>query len=75
MTEWEVLHHHNGPKKYHVVGGGAVSVAVIGGYLQGGGHSPLAPAFGLAADHLLAATVVTPEGHVLEVRRSFASIL
>jgi FAD/FMN-containing dehydrogenase len=34
------------------VGGGAVTVSLAGGYLQGGGHSPFSPIYGLAADNV-----------------------
>lgn len=51
-----------------VVGGGDHSVG-LGGYLQGGGHGPLSSQFGLGADQILQATVVTTEGRVLVVNR------
>ncbi|KAL4751930.1 hypothetical protein BDW72DRAFT_212340 [Aspergillus terricola var. indicus] len=34
----------------------------IGGYILGGGHSPLSSVFGLAADQVLSMEVVTPDG-------------
>lgn len=34
----------------------------MGGYIQGGGHSPLSSLYGLAADQVLSAEVVTPGG-------------
>lgn len=37
----------------------------LGGYIQGGGHGPLASTHGLAAQQVLQATVVTTEGDVL----------
>ncbi|KAF8260277.1 FAD-binding domain-containing protein [Lactarius quietus] len=36
------------------VGGGAVTVSPAGGYIQGAGHSPFSPIYGLAADNFLA---------------------
>ncbi|KAM3421970.1 hypothetical protein BST61_g2347 [Cercospora zeina] len=36
-----------------------------GGYIQGGGHGPLAPTHGLGAQQVLQATVVTTTGEVL----------
>ncbi|RDA92316.1 hypothetical protein CP533_3265 [Ophiocordyceps camponoti-saundersi (nom. inval.)] len=45
-----------------VVGGMCASVGYAGGYFAGGGHSPLSGLFGLAADHVLAINVVTPDG-------------
>lgn len=47
-----------------IVGGGAKSVG-ISGYISGGGHSILAPRFGLAADQVLEMQVVTPGGEIL----------
>ena len=47
-----------------VVGGDDPDVG-IGGYLTGGGHSPLSGQFGLAADNVLELKVVTPAGDVL----------
>ncbi|GJN81772.1 hypothetical protein PLIIFM63780_005307 [Purpureocillium lilacinum] len=47
-----------------VVGGGAKSVSV-GGYVSGGGHSTLAPRYGLAADNVIQVEVVTPQGQIL----------
>lgn len=34
----------------------------IGGYIQGGGHSPLTSIWGMAADHVLSIRVVTADG-------------
>ncbi|CAL1547280.1 unnamed protein product [Lymnaea stagnalis] len=52
-----------------VVGGSAHTVA-MGGYTQGGGHSPIGRMFGLAVDNLLEATVVTADGKVHTVNSS-----
>jgi FAD/FMN-containing dehydrogenase len=38
------------------------TVGVMGGYLLGGGHSPLSSIYGMAADHILGFEVVTPIG-------------
>ncbi|KAK6329819.1 hypothetical protein TWF730_006117 [Orbilia blumenaviensis] len=45
-----------------IVGGGASTVSCIGGYLQGGGHSPLSSIYGMAVDQVLEMTVVLPDG-------------
>lgn len=37
----------------------------LGGHIQGGGHSPLSSTYGLAADQVLQATVVTTDGRIL----------
>ncbi|KAK7962383.1 FAD binding domain-containing protein [Apiospora aurea] len=47
-----------------VVGGASKKVAV-GGYLTGGGHSILAPRYGLGADQVLEMEVVTPMGNIV----------
>lgn len=47
-----------------VVGGASKTVAV-GGYLTGGGHSILAPRYGLGADQVLEMEVVTPMGDIV----------
>jgi hypothetical protein len=39
----------------------------LGGYLTGGGHSPLSTAYGMAADNILELTVITPSGLKLTV--------
>ncbi|KND91631.1 6-hydroxy-D-nicotine oxidase [Tolypocladium ophioglossoides CBS 100239] len=49
-----------------VVGGGGKSVGV-GGFISGGGHSTLAPRFGLAADNVIQIEVVTPMCKILTV--------
>ncbi|CAH0020792.1 unnamed protein product [Clonostachys rhizophaga] len=49
-----------------VVGGGAQTVS-LGGYLTGGGHSPLGLHYGLGADNVLEMVVVTPAGEILTV--------
>lgn len=47
---------------YRVVGGECASVGLGGGYTQGGGHSMLASAYGMAADNVLEWEVVTTRG-------------
>ncbi|KAL9583996.1 MAG: hypothetical protein Q9212_002379 [Teloschistes hypoglaucus] len=51
-----------------VVGGGtpvSKSVGCLGGWMQGGGHGPAAHDFGLGADQVLEAEVVTTSGQVV----------
>jgi len=43
------------------------SVGWAGGYLAGGGHSPMSTIYGLAADQILALEVVTASGRFLTV--------
>ena len=48
-----------------VLGGYCPSVGMVGGYVQGGGHGPLAASYGLAADNTLEFEVVTVDGRYL----------
>ncbi|KAJ6595499.1 FAD-binding domain-containing protein [Mycena vulgaris] len=50
-----------------VVGGSAATVCAAGGYVQGAGHSSVAPLFGLAADNVLEFHVVVASGELLQV--------
>lgn len=45
-----------------VVGGEGKTVGVMGGYILGGGHSPLSSIYGMAADQVLSMEVVLPNG-------------
>ncbi|KAF1993650.1 FAD-binding domain-containing protein [Amniculicola lignicola CBS 123094] len=45
-----------------VIAGEGQTVGVMGGYILGGGHSPLGSLYGMAADHVLGFEVVTPFG-------------
>ncbi|RFU71833.1 fad binding domain-containing [Trichoderma arundinaceum] len=47
-----------------IVGGGGKTVG-IGGYITGGGHSILAPRYGLAADNVWQMEIVTPRGDIV----------
>ncbi|KAH9907285.1 hypothetical protein F4778DRAFT_768905 [Xylariomycetidae sp. FL2044] len=46
------------------VGGQSPTVAASGGWVLGGGHSVLSPAFGLGADRVVQFKIVTPDGVV-----------
>ncbi|KAK2013313.1 FAD-binding domain-containing protein [Colletotrichum eremochloae] len=48
-----------------VVGGEGETVGVMGGYIQGGGHSPLSSLYGTGADQALAFEVVTADGELV----------
>ncbi|KAI9651087.1 hypothetical protein NHQ30_001124 [Ciborinia camelliae] len=54
-------------KGYRVVGGSCPTIGLTGGYTQGGGHGPLASAYGLGADQVLEWEVVTASGQHLTV--------
>lgn len=49
-----------------VVTGECPTVGLAGGFTQGGGHSALSTAFGLAADQVLEYEVVTADGRILK---------
>ncbi|KAF9777956.1 hypothetical protein IL306_004300 [Fusarium sp. DS 682] len=51
-------------EKYEVtaVGGEGMSVGYSGGFLAGGGHSPMSPLYGMGADQVLSIEVVTADG-------------
>ncbi|KAL2846481.1 FAD-binding domain-containing protein [Aspergillus pseudodeflectus] len=53
----------------NVMTGVCRSVGAVGGFLQGGGTSLLAPSYGLAADNALQFTVVTAEGELVVANR------
>ncbi|KDN50609.1 hypothetical protein RSAG8_01107, partial [Rhizoctonia solani AG-8 WAC10335] len=48
-----------------VVGGAARSVGAAGGWLQGGGHSPLGVKYGMGVDNVLQFQVVTADGKIV----------
>ncbi|VBB84805.1 Putative FAD binding domain dehydrogenase [Podospora comata] len=50
-----------------VLGGICESVGYAGGYVAGGGHTPLSGLYGMAADHVLALQLVTAEGQFTTV--------
>ncbi|KAJ5162211.1 hypothetical protein N7492_007603 [Penicillium capsulatum] len=52
---------------FSVVGGEGKTVGVAGGYVLGGGHSPLSSIYGLAADQILALEVVLANGRFVTV--------
>jgi hypothetical protein len=48
-----------------VVSGHCPTVGIVGGHVQGGGHSPLSSKYGLAADNALEFEVVDGRGNIL----------
>lgn len=54
-----------GQRNFSAVIGAAHTVGIAGGYIQGGGHSPLGPWKGMAADNTLEFTVVTASGDLV----------
>ncbi|KAJ5619807.1 hypothetical protein N7510_003791 [Penicillium lagena] len=64
---WSDLYEEAFKRNLTVVGGADKSVGILGGYLQGGGHSPVSHDYGLAADQLLEAQVVLASGNIVTV--------
>lgn len=52
-----------------MVGGECPSVGFAGGYIQGGGHSPLSSIYGLASDNALSFEVITSDGKFITASR------
>ncbi|TDZ30805.1 FAD-linked oxidoreductase patO [Colletotrichum spinosum] len=50
---------------YTAIGGECRSVGVTGGYIAGGGHSPMSSIAGLASDQVLSVDIVTPDGRLV----------
>ncbi|KAH6619091.1 hypothetical protein B0J18DRAFT_370853 [Chaetomium sp. MPI-SDFR-AT-0129] len=61
LQGWEALQY---AAQYNVtlVAGGCLTVGLYGGWMAGGGHSPLSSRFGLGVDQVLALQVVTADG-------------
>ncbi|MCO5611704.1 hypothetical protein L7F22_065962 [Adiantum nelumboides] len=64
-VQWSELYEAADSLSRVVVGGMSGSVSTAGGYMQGGGHSPLSPLLGLAADNILEMEVVTADGNLV----------
>lgn len=59
VREMYVKAHEHGVS---ALGGICESVGYAGGYVAGGGHTPLSGLYGMAADHVMALEVVTADG-------------
>ncbi|KAJ3580014.1 hypothetical protein NPX13_g554 [Xylaria arbuscula] len=61
--------------KYGVsaVGGECKGVGVTGGYIQGGGHSPLSSIYGMGADQVLSIDIVLPNGRFITADKTHHS--
>jgi len=53
------LYYACGQQSKSVVAGMATTVGACGGYIQGGGHSPMANLFGMSTDNVIEYNVVT----------------
>ncbi|KAE8355145.1 hypothetical protein BDV28DRAFT_58219 [Aspergillus coremiiformis] len=59
---WEDVYREAFQRNLTVVGGGDPNVGCIGGYIQGGGHSPASRDYGLGSDQVLDAQVMLANG-------------
>ncbi|KAG8714353.1 hypothetical protein FRC08_012055 [Ceratobasidium sp. 394] len=64
--QWRDVYQAVDERNMTIVGGAANSVGAAGGYVQGGGHSPLGFLYGMAADNVLQFTVVKPDGKTVK---------
>ncbi|KAH8697409.1 FAD binding domain protein [Talaromyces proteolyticus] len=60
--QWLDVYRAAAARNVIVVGGSARTVGAAGGYVLGGGHSPFAHYYGLAADNVLEMTIVSADG-------------
>jgi hypothetical protein len=60
----------NGDHTGFIINGGRCPYVGVGGFILGSGLSPFGRTFGMGADTLLEATMVTAKGEVIEVKRS-----
>lgn len=57
------------------IGGECPTVGVVGGYIKGGGHSPMSSMFGMAADQVLGFEVITADGNFVSANAADKSDL
>ncbi|KAJ7089096.1 hypothetical protein C8R44DRAFT_648958 [Mycena epipterygia] len=63
-VQWAEAYEFADANNITLVGGSDRSVGVVGGWLQGGGHSVLSNTMGLGVDRVLQFKVVTPDGEL-----------
>ena len=64
------MYEHASANGFRVTGGGCPTVGAAGGWVQSGGHGPLAALYGLGADQTLEFEVVTTDGRHFNASRS-----
>ncbi|CAE6483923.1 unnamed protein product [Rhizoctonia solani] len=67
--QWLDVYKAADQRNVSVVGGAARSVGAAGGWIQGGGHSPLGGLFGMGVDNALQFTVVQPNGQIVKANK------
>ncbi|KAK5652427.1 hypothetical protein OQA88_10470 [Cercophora sp. LCS_1] len=68
-VETEELYQAAEARNLTVVGGECRTVGIAGGYIAGGGHSPMSSLVGMGADQVLSLDVVLPSGRFVTVNR------
>ncbi|KAF8600190.1 FAD binding domain-containing protein [Ceratobasidium sp. AG-I] len=63
--QWLDVYQAANERNVTVVGGAARSVGAAGGWVQGGGHSPLGALYGMGVDNTLQFTLVKPNGKIV----------
>ncbi|KAG8722046.1 hypothetical protein FRC09_006928 [Ceratobasidium sp. 395] len=63
--QWRDVYQAADKRKIVVVGGAANSVGAAGGWVQGGGHSPLGSLYGMGVDNVLQFRVVNPNSQIV----------
>ncbi|CAE7154793.1 unnamed protein product [Rhizoctonia solani] len=63
--QWADVYKSANDHNVTVVGGAYPSVGAAGGWLQGGGHSPLSGLYGLGVDNVLQIRIVKPDGLIV----------
>ncbi|CAE6443500.1 unnamed protein product [Rhizoctonia solani] len=71
VADWRTPHVYKAAKEHNatVVGGAAPSVGAAGGWVQGGGHSPISGFYGLGVDNALQFKLVKPDGQVVTANK------
>ncbi|KAJ1308120.1 hypothetical protein OPQ81_002182 [Rhizoctonia solani] len=64
--QWADIYRAANDHNVIVVGGAARSVGAAGGWVQGGGHSPLGGLHGMGVDNALQFTLVKPNGDIVK---------
>ncbi|TID22399.1 FAD-binding domain-containing protein [Venturia nashicola] len=64
-TQWRELYKAAYDKSKIVVGGASSTVGAAGGWPLGGGHGPMSNKYGLGADNILEAEIITPTGQLI----------
>lgn len=62
--QWREIYAEAGKRNQSIVGGATPTVG-IGGYIAGGGHSPISAKYGMAADSVIEIRAVTAMGQIV----------